>query len=150
MESAKGVISRSKGAAVTVETILVPDPGPGEVRISQSHIGVNFIDIYCRTGYFDLVTPPGVPGMEAAGVVEAAIQEAYDHGIFGPQGLLKGKVELKVDCFLHRSAGASVNQPLPAASAPMRRMAWPPIFREPFTWRDQIIRNRQGWRGLSR
>jgi len=50
----------------------VAEPGPGEVRIRQAHIGVNFIDIYCRTGYFDLVTLPGVPGMEAAGVVDRA------------------------------------------------------------------------------
>lgn len=49
--------------------ISAPPPGPGEVRIRQTAIGVNFIDIYCRTGYFDLLTPPGVPGVEAAGVV---------------------------------------------------------------------------------
>ncbi len=46
-------------------------PGHGEVRLRHTAIGVNFIDVYCRTGHFDLVTPPGVPGMEAAGVVEA-------------------------------------------------------------------------------
>ena len=46
-------------------------PGPGEVRIRHRAIGVNFIDVYCRTGYFDLLPLPGVPGMEAAGVIEA-------------------------------------------------------------------------------
>lgn len=50
--------------------ISAPPPGPGQVRLRQSAIGVNFIDIYCRTGYFKLLQPPGVPGMEAAGVVE--------------------------------------------------------------------------------
>jgi len=49
--------------------VAVPPPGPGEVRLRHTAIGVNFIDIYCRTGYFDLLTPPGVLGMEAAGVV---------------------------------------------------------------------------------
>ena len=49
--------------------LAVPPPGPGEVRLRHTAIGVNFIDIYCRTGYFRLLTPPGVPGMEAAGVV---------------------------------------------------------------------------------
>ena len=39
--------------------------------IRHTAIGVNFIDVYCRTGYFDLLKPPGVPGMEAAGVIEA-------------------------------------------------------------------------------
>ncbi|MGF1611815.1 MAG: SRPBCC family protein [Kiloniellales bacterium] len=47
----------------------VPPPGPGEVRLHHTAIGVNYIDVYCRTGYFPLLTPPGVPGMEAAGVV---------------------------------------------------------------------------------
>lgn len=51
--------------------VAVPPPGPGEIRIRHRAIGVNFIDIYCRTGYFDLLQPPGVPGMEAAGVVDA-------------------------------------------------------------------------------
>ena len=45
-----------------------PLPGPGEVRLRQTAIGVNYIDVYCRTGYFDLA-PPGALGMEAAGTV---------------------------------------------------------------------------------
>src|SRR3546814_13442060 len=49
--------------------IQAPRPGPGEVRLRQTAIGVNFIDVYCRAGTFDLLRPPGVPGMEAAGVV---------------------------------------------------------------------------------
>ena len=39
-------------------TVRVPAPGPGEARIRQTAIGVNFIDVYCRRGSFDLVTPP--------------------------------------------------------------------------------------------
>ena len=46
-----------------------PPPGPEEVRIRQTAVGVNYIDVYCRTGYFDLVQPPGAPGLEAAGTV---------------------------------------------------------------------------------
>jgi NADPH:quinone reductase-like Zn-dependent oxidoreductase len=49
--------------------ITAPPPGPGEVRLAQTAIGVNFIDVYCRTGYFKLLTPPGVLGMEAVGTV---------------------------------------------------------------------------------
>ncbi|GJL84118.1 MAG: hypothetical protein DHS20C01_37520 [marine bacterium B5-7] len=49
--------------------VSAPKPGLGEVRIRQTVIGVNFIDIYCRSGYFKLIIPPGVPGMEAAGEV---------------------------------------------------------------------------------
>src|SRR5260221_4633075 len=51
------------------EAITVPPPGPGEVRIRQSAIGVNYIDIYIRKGDFRMVTPPAALGMEAAGTV---------------------------------------------------------------------------------
>jgi NADPH:quinone reductase-like Zn-dependent oxidoreductase len=51
------------------QEVAVPPPGPGQVRLRHTAIGVNYIDIYCRTGYFDLLEPPGVPGMEAAGVI---------------------------------------------------------------------------------
>jgi NADPH:quinone reductase-like Zn-dependent oxidoreductase len=46
-----------------------PAPGPGEARIRQTAIGVNFIDVYVRKGVYPLLTPPGTPGMEAAGQV---------------------------------------------------------------------------------
>ncbi|MCP4381949.1 MAG: zinc-binding dehydrogenase [Hyphomicrobiales bacterium] len=64
------IVERFGGPDVmSVATVGAPEPGPGEVRLRQSAIGVNFIDIYCRTGYLQLLTPPGVPGMEAAAVV---------------------------------------------------------------------------------
>jgi len=45
-------------------------PGPGQVRIRQRAIGVNFIDVYLRRGWIPPMLPlPGVPGMEAAGTV---------------------------------------------------------------------------------
>ncbi len=50
-------------------TVAAHPPQGGEVRLRQTAIGVNYIDVYCRSGYFDLLTPPGAPGMEAAGVV---------------------------------------------------------------------------------
>ncbi|NIA69416.1 quinone oxidoreductase [Pelagibius litoralis] len=49
--------------------VSAPPPGPGELRLRHTAIGVNFIDIYSRSGAFDLLQPPGAPGMEAAGVV---------------------------------------------------------------------------------
>jgi NADPH2:quinone reductase len=48
----------------------VPDPGPDEVRIRQHAIGLNFIDIYHRTGLYPNATPHGL-GAEGAGVVDA-------------------------------------------------------------------------------
>jgi NADPH:quinone reductase-like Zn-dependent oxidoreductase/uncharacterized protein YndB with AHSA1/START domain len=48
----------------------VPPPGPGEVRIQQRAVGVNFIDVYLRRGWMPGLLPlPGTLGMEAAGVV---------------------------------------------------------------------------------
>ena len=46
-------------------------PGAGELRIRHNAIGVNFIDIYHRKGIYPLPAYPAVPGVEAAGVVEA-------------------------------------------------------------------------------
>ncbi len=67
----EAVVVRRHGGPeeLTLVQVQVPPPGPGEVRLRHTAIGVNFIDVYCRTGYFDLLTPPAVPGMEAAGIV---------------------------------------------------------------------------------
>jgi NADPH2:quinone reductase len=54
-----------------MRTVRVEAPGPGEVRIRQTAIGVNYIDVYSRNGSFDLIRPPAVPGMEAVGTVES-------------------------------------------------------------------------------
>lgn len=48
----------------------VPEPAAGEVRLRQRVIGVNFVDIYFRSGVYPLPQPDAVPGFEAAGVIE--------------------------------------------------------------------------------
>jgi NADPH2:quinone reductase len=55
---------------LTWESIELAPPGPGEVRIRHTAIGLNFIDTYHRTGLYP-VPLPAVLGSEAAGVVEA-------------------------------------------------------------------------------
>ncbi|MFZ1179982.1 MAG: quinone oxidoreductase [Herbaspirillum sp.] len=50
--------------------VEVGDPGPGEVRIRQAAIGVNFIDVYFRSGMFPQPLPGGL-GLEGAGTIEA-------------------------------------------------------------------------------
>jgi NADPH2:quinone reductase len=52
------------------ETVELPNPGPTEVRVRHTAIGLNFIDIYERTGLYP-TTLPTIPGREAAGVIEA-------------------------------------------------------------------------------
>jgi len=65
------IVMRSHGGpeVLRLERIEAPAPGPGEVRIRQSAIGVNYIDVYVRSGEYRMLTPPGTPGMEAAGVI---------------------------------------------------------------------------------
>ena len=65
------VITETGGPEVLkLQKVDVGDPGPGEIRVLQTHIGVNFIDTYHRSGLypFDL---PFTPGQEAAGLVHA-------------------------------------------------------------------------------
>jgi NADPH2:quinone reductase len=55
------------------DDVQVGDPGPGQVRIRHTAIGVNFVDIYQRSGLYPMQVPQ-VAGNEGAGVVEAAGQ----------------------------------------------------------------------------
>ena len=50
--------------------VEIGDPGPGEVRIRHTALGLNFIDMLQRRGVFDMPYP-FIPGQEAAGVIEA-------------------------------------------------------------------------------
>ena len=53
-----------------VEDVAVAEPGPGEARVRHHAIGLNFIDIYQRSGLYKVALPSGA-GSEGAGVVEA-------------------------------------------------------------------------------
>ncbi|MBN3762124.1 quinone oxidoreductase [Burkholderia sp. Ac-20365] len=52
------------------EKVVRSEPGPGEVRVRHAAVGLNFADIYFRTGLYPAKLPSGI-GMEGAGVVEA-------------------------------------------------------------------------------
>jgi len=56
--------------ALQWEEIEVGSPGPGQVRLNQSAVGLNYIDVYHRTGLYPLPLP-FIPGMEASGTVDA-------------------------------------------------------------------------------
>jgi NADPH2:quinone reductase len=55
------------------DDVQVGDPGPGQVRIRHTAIGVNFVDVYQRSGLYPMQVPM-VAGNEAAGVVDAVGQ----------------------------------------------------------------------------
>jgi NADPH2:quinone reductase len=54
------------------------NPGPQEILIRQTAIGVHFHDIYVRSGLYKTLSLPGIPGLEATGVVEAVGQNCSD------------------------------------------------------------------------
>jgi NADPH2:quinone reductase len=62
---------------LTYEDVSVEDPGPGQILIKQTAIGINFIDVYQRTGLYPLPLP-FIAGNEAAGVVEAIGPDVAD------------------------------------------------------------------------
>ena len=49
----------------------VPDPGPGQIRLKHNAVGLNYIDVYHRSGLYPLQDFPAVIGLEAAGEVKA-------------------------------------------------------------------------------
>ena len=60
------------------EQVEVGEPGPGEVKIEQTAVGLNYIDVYGRTGLYPQPSLPFVPGMEGAGVVTAVGEGVRD------------------------------------------------------------------------
>jgi NADPH2:quinone reductase len=75
----KAVRIRQHGGPEEMELVDVEvgQPGPGEIRIRHQAIGLNFIDVYQRSGLYQLPMPLSL-GMEAAGVVEA-VGEGVTH-----------------------------------------------------------------------
>lgn len=57
--------------------VSVGEPGPGEIRIRHKAVGLNFIDVYQRTGLYPLPLPLNL-GMEASGIIEA-VGEGVTH-----------------------------------------------------------------------
>jgi S-(hydroxymethyl)mycothiol dehydrogenase len=68
-QEVRGVVARSKGAPVTVETIVVPEPGPGETIVRVQACGVCHTDLHYREGAINDEFP-FLLGHEAAGIVE--------------------------------------------------------------------------------
>jgi S-(hydroxymethyl)mycothiol dehydrogenase len=73
----RGVVARAKGEPVSVETILVPDPGPGEALVKVQACGVCHTDLHYREGGINDEFP-FLLGHEAAGIVEAVGEGVED------------------------------------------------------------------------
>ena len=69
-EEVRGVVANTKKAPVTVETIVVPDPGPGEAKVRVQACGVCHTDLHYRDGGIG-DDYPYLLGHEAAGIVES-------------------------------------------------------------------------------
>jgi NADPH:quinone reductase len=72
------------------ESVEVPAPGPGQVRLKQHAVGVNYIDIYQRSGLYKLPLP-FVPGSEGAGEVVAVGPGVTDFKV-GDRGAYAGAI----------------------------------------------------------
>ena len=68
------------GGPEVLELVDLPvgEPGPGEIRIRHEACGLNYIDVYHRTGAYPLPMPHGI-GMEGAGIVEAVGEGVTHH-----------------------------------------------------------------------
>lgn len=119
---ARAVVLRSHGGpdVLRTETVHVAAPGPGQVRLRQTAIGVNYHDVYIRDGsYAGWMALPGVPGVEAAGVVEevgpgcplaVGDRVAYitpRYGAYASERLIEAELLVPVPPFIDDTAAAA-------------------------------------------
>src|SRR6202167_4643905 len=103
------------------EAVEIADPGPGEILIRHTAIGVNFHDCYVRSGLYSTLKLPGIPGLEGAAVVEkvgpgvsgfavgdriAYIDTSY--GAYSQRRLLSARLALRLPNNVTDEAAASL------------------------------------------
>jgi len=88
-----------------LEEVVVENPGPGQVRLRQAAVGLNFADTYFRTGLYPVALPAGM-GVEASGVVEA-VGEGVNNVVVGDSVTYTG--------FLNTLGAYSTERLVPAA-----------------------------------
>ncbi len=119
----RAVVMREHGGAdvLQVEAIDVGPPDAGQIKLRQTAIGVNFHDIYVRSGLYRTLRLPGIPGIEAVGRIEAVgpgvegcapgdrvgyITGGY--GAYASERLLAAELAVKLPDTLSDTAAASV------------------------------------------
>jgi NADPH:quinone reductase len=103
------------------EPVDVPDPGAGELLIRHTAIGVNFHDTYVRSGLYHTLRLPGIPGLEAAAVIEKIGPEvtgfavgdriAYidaSYGAYSQRRILKASLALHLPAGITDEAAAGL------------------------------------------
>jgi NADPH:quinone reductase len=99
--------------ALKWEKVEVGAPGPGEVRIRQTAIGLNYIDVYARTGFYPQPSLPFIPGVEGAGIITAVGEGVKDLkvgrrvGYAGPSGAYTEERLIAADRVVRLPAGLS-------------------------------------------
>ena len=68
------------------ESVDVGDPAEGEVRLRHTAVGLNYIDVYFRSGLYPAPHTPFTPGFEGAGVVDEDVHDGVDGGSTGARG----------------------------------------------------------------
>ena len=102
-------------------TVDVGEPGAGELRLRQTFVGVNFHDVYVRSGLYRTLTPPAVPGIEAVGVIEqvgpgveglrSGDRVGYvtrSYGCYASERLLPARIAVKLPQHVDDRTAASV------------------------------------------
>jgi NADPH2:quinone reductase len=117
------VIAQPGGPEVLeLKSVDVGRPGTGELRLRQTAIGVNFHDIYVRSGqYSNVLAFPGIPGVEACGIVtevgsgvtgispgDRVAYVARKYGAYAEERLLRASLAVKVPDGIDDKAAASL------------------------------------------
>jgi NADPH:quinone reductase len=103
------------------EEVPVGEPGPGELLVRHTAIGVNFHDTYVRSGSYKTLTLPGIAGVEAAGVVEKIgpdvtafipgdriVYVTQTYGAYSERRVLPAAVAFRLPDAISDEAGASL------------------------------------------
>lgn len=119
----RAIVLRDPGnpSALRMEEVAVGEPGASELRVRQTAVGVNFHDIYVRNGLYKTLPLPGIPGIEAAGVVTAVgpgVDEfrigdrigyvTAGYGAYASERLLPATLAIKLPHWLDDQVAASV------------------------------------------
>lgn len=104
-----------------IQDVVVANPGPGQVRIRHVAIGVNFHDIYVRSGLYKTLALPGTPGVEASGEVTAVGDDVHhvavgdrvayvtgQYGVYAAERLIDAETLIRLPATLSHEAAASV------------------------------------------